>query len=235
MIGASRDGHRLVALAPALAITATALFALPQQAGGYRLAKWGAFGVALAAVAVTLLVSRAPLRLPRRSLALAVFVAAAVVLPAFSSALAPTHWPTVLTFLSGLAFYLVTVMALGDDERARRESFIVLTATGVLVAALVLLQAAGLRWLTSDVYTDLEFRAPGTLGNPNWAAAFLASLVPLSLGLAATAQRRRTHHAVTVLLAIATVATLSKGGALALVAGVLVYVLLDRGVAARWR
>ncbi len=67
--------------------------------------------------------------------------------------------------------------------------------TGAVCALVVLLQTVGLRWLTRDVYTGLEFRAPGTFGNPNWAAAFLASLVPLALGLAAITKQRRFWYA----------------------------------------
>jgi tetratricopeptide (TPR) repeat protein len=89
--------------------------------------------------------------------------------------------------------------------------------------------------LTSDSYTGLEFRSPGTFGNPNWASAFLAALVPLALGLAATAERRRPFHHVAALLSIATLATLSKGGAASLVAGVLVFALFDRNVSKMWR
>ena len=232
VIRAWRDG-RLVALSPALVIAATALFALPHQAGGYRLAKWGAFGAALALSAIALLIARVPLRAPRAWYAPAAFVGVAALLPAFSSALAPTHWPTAAGFVCGLALFLVTAAAV--DGEARRESFVVLTATGAVCAVVVLSQVAGLRWLTSEVYTDLEFRAPGTFGNPNWAAAFLAPLVPLSLALAATAGKRRLHLGVAALLAVATVATLSKGGVVTLIAGWLVYCLLDRGMPTRAR
>ncbi|HEY6079510.1 MAG TPA: O-antigen ligase family protein [Polyangiaceae bacterium] len=230
MTSASLDVRRLVQLAPALLVTTTALFALPDQAGGFRLAKWSAFGIALGALGVALLVRPLPLRLPRSWWALGVFVAAAVALPAFSSSLALTHWPTALGTLSGLALFFVTVIALGDDDNARRANLVVLTACGGLCAVVVLLQAAGLRWLTSDVYTGLEFRAPGTFGNPNWAAAYLAPLVPLSLGLAATATRRRWHYAAAALHTVATVATLSKGGALTLAAGLFVFAVLGRSV-----
>src|SRR6478735_5069176 len=228
MSSASRNARRLVQLAPAILVTLTALFALPHEAGGFRLAKWSAFGLALGAIAVALLVQPAPLRLPRSWFALGAFVASAVALPAFSPALGLTHWPTALGVLSGLALFFVTVSALGDDDDARRACLVVLTGSGALCSAVVLLQVVGLRWLTSDSYTGLEFRAPGTFGNPNWAAAFLAALVPLALGLAATTERRRLYQLAAGLLSIATAATLSKGGVGALVAGVLIYVLLDR-------
>lgn len=219
---------RNVALAPSVIVAVTALFALPQQAGGYRLAKWGVFALALAVLGVALLVRRGPYRLPRRWLAPVVFAVSAIALPVFSSERAITHWPSALGLLSGLAFFALTAMALDDDAASRRASLVVLTGSGVVCALVVLLQAAGLTWLTSDVYTGLEFRAPGTLGNPNWAAAFLAMLVPLALGLAATAERRWPHHAVAAVLAIATLATLSKGGALTLAAAVLFFVTPKR-------
>lgn len=228
MSSGSRGVRRLVPLAPALLVAVTALFALPQQAGGFRLTKWSAFGLGLAALAVACLVRPAPLRLPRAWLAVGVFVAAAVALPALSPTPALTHWPSALGVLSGLAFFFVTVVALGDDDDARRSALVVLTASGVLCSLVVLLQAAGMRWLTSDVYTGLEFRAPGTFGNPNWAAAYLAPLVPLSLSLAATSKRRWPYHGAAGLLTLATLATLSKGGAVTLAAGLLTFFSLGR-------
>ncbi len=225
-----RDARWLGKLAPAILVGITALFALPQQAGGFRLTKWSAFGIALCALSVALLVRPAPFRLPRSWLSLGAFVASAVMLPAFSSSLALTHWPTALGLLSGLALFFVTVIALDDDDNARRACLVVLSGSGALCAVVVLLQAAGLRWLTSDIYTGLEFRAPGTFGNPNWAAAYLAPLVPLSLGLTATAKRRWLYYAAAALLTVATVATLSKGGVVTLAAGLFVFVVLGRSV-----
>lgn len=219
---------RFARLAPAFIVTITALFVLPHEAGGYRLAKWGAFGFALAAAAA-LLAFPGPHKWPRGFWALGAFVLSAVTLPLLSSSLSPAHWPTALGMLSGLALFFVTVIALGDDEHARRVNLVLLTAGGVSCAAVVLLQAAGLRWFTSDVYTGLEFRAPGTFGNPNWAAAFLAPLVPVAFGLAAAAQRRWPYLAASGVLSIATLATLSKGGAVALISGVLVYYALGVG------
>jgi O-antigen ligase len=230
VIAAERDGRLLVALGPAIAVAVTAVFALPAQAGGFRLAKSGAFGLALSAVAAVLLTRRAPFSCPRRWGALAGFVAAAALLPACSASVAPAHWPNVLGLLSGLALFIATPAALAEHSDARRASLVLLVATGACCAGIVLLQAAGLRWLTSDSYTGVEFRAPGTFGNPNWAAAFLAALVPLSLGLAATTEQRRSYHVIAGLLSIATLATLSKGGVAALVTGVLVYVVLDRNL-----
>ena len=235
MTEAEGDGRLLVALGPALAVVVTALFALPRTAGGFRLAKSGAFGVALAVAATALLGRRTPFRVPGSSAALAAFVGAAVLLPACSTGTAPAHWPSALGVLSGVALFVLTPAALEEHADARRASLLLLVATGACCAAVVLLQAAGLRWLTSDSYTGLEFRAPGTFGNPNWAAAFLAAVVPLSLGLAATAGRRRTYQLLAGLLCIAVAATLSKGGMAALVAGVLVYVLLDPNLPKRRR
>ena len=225
---------RFLALGPALIVALVAGFVLPQQAGGYRLAKWGIFGLALALLSLALLARliarQRPVRWPQPGWALGLFMAAAIGLPALSSALAPTHWPGALGLLSGLAFLFVTSLALDDDAAARRASLAVLTIAGAACALLVLAQAAGLRWLTEGLPTGLEFRSPGSLGNPNWAAAFLAPLVPLSLALAGTATTpgwRRLHYAAAALLALATVATLSKGGVLSLAAGGLVFGLLD--------
>jgi O-antigen ligase len=165
----------------------------------------------------------------------AAFIASAVLLPVLSASLSPTHWPSALGMLSGLGLFFVTVVALDDDEGARRGSLVVLIGGGALCAAFVVLQVAGLRWLTSDVYTGQEFRAPGTFGNPNWAAAFLAPLVPLSLGLASGTPRRWWCRAVAALLTIATLATLSKGGVVTLGAGLLGFAVVGRGVSRRRR
>jgi tetratricopeptide (TPR) repeat protein len=230
MSWASRDARRVVQIGPAILVTITALFALPQQAGGFRLAKWSAFGIALGALSAALLVRSPSLRLPRSWLALGAFVACAATLPALSSSLALTHWPTALGMLSGLALFFVTGAALEDDDAARRASLVVLAVSGALCSLIVLLQAAGLRWLTSDVYTGLEFRAPGTFGNPNWAAAYLAPLVPLSLGLAAGAKRRWWCYAAATLFTVAVIATMSKGGVVTLAAGLFVFAGLGRSV-----
>jgi hypothetical protein len=226
-------GRKLVALAPALSVSLTALFVLPAHAGGFRLVKWGALAVALAVTGILLWAYGLARRVPRRWLAVAGFVASAIVLPALSGVPARAHWPTALSMLCGLALFFVTTLALDDDDAARRMNLVVLIAAGTSCAGVVSLQAAGLRWLTSDVYTGLEFRAPGTLGNPNWAAALLAPLVPLSLGLAATAKRPWPYHAAAAVMTLATLATLSKGGAATLAAGLLVFVLLGPGVTRR--
>ncbi|MEN9578737.1 MAG: hypothetical protein RJA70_1746 [Pseudomonadota bacterium] len=233
MTRALSHARRLASLAPALIVTVTALFVLPNDAGGFRLAKWGAFGIVLA-LSAAMLVRERRRRLPQGWLPLGAFVASAVVLPAFSSSVAPTHWPTALGLLSGLALYFVTAIALAQegDDSARRWNLVVLTVTGALCSVLVLLQAAGLRLFTSDIYTGLEFRAPGTFGNPNWAAAFLAPLVPLALGLAGTGKRRWVYYAAAILLAIASLATLSKGGVSSVVAGLFTFALLGRRVPA---
>ena len=57
--------------------------------------------------------------------------------------------------------------------------------------------------------------------------------MPLALGLATTARRRRLFHAAAALLAVATVATLSKGGVVTLVAGLLVFAVLGPSVPRR--
>ncbi len=230
MSSSPRHAARLLQVAPGLLVAATAFFALPNEAGGFRLAKWSLFGLGLCAIGVASLLRPPPRRLPARWVPLGGFVALAVALPALSSSLAATHWPGALGLLSGLALFFLVAAAHDDSDDARRSSLAVLVAGGALCAVVVLLQAAGLRWLTSEVYTGLEFRAPGTFGNPNWAAAYLAPLVPLSLGLAAGASpaRRRVYHAAAALLAAATLATLSKGGLVTLAAGLVAFGCLGR-------
>lgn len=233
MTASARDVRRLLPIAPALIVAVTALFAVPSQAGGFRLSKWSAFGFGLGALSLALLVRGAPLRLPKRWWPLGAFTALSVVLPAFSSTLAASHWPSALGMLSGLALFFATVITLEDDETARRANLVVLISCGALCALVVLLQAAGLRWLTSDVYTGLEFRSPGTFGNPNWAAAFIAPLVPIALALAHAAKRRWPFYATAAFLALATLATLSKGGVATLAAALLVYFTLGRNTPRR--
>jgi O-antigen ligase len=224
-----------LALGPAFTVALSAWFALPEQAGGYRLAKWGMLGWALSLLSFVLLVRlfaarQRAVRWFQPGWALGLFTAASIALPALSPALSPTHWPGALGLLSGLALSFVTALAINTVAAARRTSLAVLTLSGAVCALLVLAQAAGLRWLTEGLPTSLEFRSPGSFGNPNWAAAFLAPLAPMSLALAATSAAsgwRKLHHANAALLGLATAATLSKGGLLSLAAGVVVYALLD--------
>ncbi len=224
-----------VALGPALLVALTAWFALPEQAGGYRLAKWGVLGWALSLSSLVLLMRllatrQRALRWPQPGWALGSFMVASICLPPLSPALSPTHWPGTFGLLSGLALFSVTALAIPTEGAARRASLAVLTLSGSVCALLVLLQAAGLRWLTEGLPVTLEFRSPGSFGNPNWAAAFLAPLAPVSLALAATSAAsgwRKLHVASASLLALATASTLSKGGLLSLAAGAVVYVLLD--------
>lgn len=224
-----------LALGPAFIVALTAWFALPEQAGGYRLAKWGMLGWALSLLSFVMLERlfagrQRAVRWPQPGWALGLFIAASIGLPPLSSALSPTHWPGALGLLSGLALFSVTALALDTVAAARRTSLAVLTLAGAVCALLVLSQAAGLRWLTEGLPAALEFRSPGSFGNPNWAAAFLAPLAPLSLALAATSAAsgwRKLHHVNAALLALAATATLSKGGLLSLGAGAVVYALLD--------
>lgn len=232
---ANRRVELELGLGPALIVALTAWLALPEQAGGYRLAKWGMLGWGLSLFSFVSLVRLVPARAralqwPQPGWPLALLMAASIGLPPLSSALSPTHWYGALGLVSGLGLFFVTSLALDASAAVRRASLVVLTLSGAVGALLVLLQAAGLRWLTAGLPATLEFRSPGSFGNPNWAAAFLAPLVPLSLALAATSDAsrgRRLHHASAALLALATAATLSKGGLVSLTAGVVAYALLD--------
>jgi O-antigen ligase len=226
MTSSSRSAERLVQLTPALIVGVVALFALPTEAGGFRLAKWGTFGFALALGAAHLVCLPAR-HVPRKWWMLGAFGAAGILLPAFGSSRAHTHWPNALGLLAGLGFFFITVVAINNEQHARRANLVVLTTAGGLCSVVVLLQALGLRWLTSNTYTDMEFRAPGTFGNPNWAAAFLAPMVPLSLGLAVSMPRGWKHYGAAALLALASAATLSKGGLITLATGLFVFVLLS--------
>lgn len=96
---------------------------------------------------------------------------------------------------------------------------------------IVLLQAIGANFLTNSHLTSIEFRSPGTFGNPNWAASFLLPLAPISISLVGITDNRREKLALnilTIIIIIGTLFTLSKAGSLALVGGIIIFFLLDQ-------
>lgn len=142
--------------------------------------------------------------------------------------------------LTGL---LVAALVIGFASRslARLEALAWATmAGGALALAYVLIQGVGWDWI--DWYT--EAGAPiaqpyGALGNSNFSGAHLAMIVPLALSAATRLHGpwpRRSMVAFAALCGLGVVVTETRGGLLALVAGVAAYVWLgDRAhPAVRW-
>jgi hypothetical protein len=110
------------------------------------------------------------------------------------------------------------------------------------LSIVVLIQAAGIPFPGFSPAQSVEFMAPGTLGNPNWTAAFLLPLVPILLGVRSRIQEqggntllRMSCTGMAVLIGAATLSTQSKAGVLSLSAGLLVYILLDARLTRRIR
>jgi putative inorganic carbon (hco3(-)) transporter len=235
----------LAAYVAALGVAMTAFVVYPGHAGAYRLSKWGMSGFTLLLLCASLwftLRRSCVARVPREKklvLAAVSFVLLAVVLPAASTTFPEAHRAGALRLLTGLCFAYGTALAVAAAPAARERSAALVVFAGGLSAVLVLMQALGSDVLKRAYFETAEFRAPGSFGNPNWAAAFLAPLVPVALGLARSAGRRTTRRALYVTLALlvaGTLATLSKGGALALAAGLAAFWWLDRRLtrALRW-
>ncbi|MBU2602632.1 MAG: O-antigen ligase family protein [Actinobacteria bacterium] len=127
------------------------------------------------------------------------------------------------------------------DGRLRRALLIGLVASGVVVAALAVLQAAHWEPLRFRLGFRVDGRAGSTLGNPLYSGAFLALAAILSLDLA-----RRAHSGVGTALAAGAAALIvlglgvswSRGAWLALAMGAVVWAgsaLLDSESGSRAR
>ena len=217
-----------------------ALFVLPGQEGAYRLSKWGISGFALLVLSGGFLFSlrKSPaLFVPRERtffLAGAAFLASAILLPISSTPFMTAHLAGALRLLMGFSFAYLTALAFDGQPAVKRQGLKVISAMGGLCACIVILQAAGLDILANTFFTSAEFRSPGTFGNPNWAAAFLLPLAPLSLALTRTSADRRekkVYAFITLLITVGTFATLSKAGILALIGGMTAYFLFDHKIA----
>jgi O-antigen ligase len=227
----------LAAYVAALGVSLTALVVYPGQPGAYRLSKWGMSGFALlllcAALPPSLRRSSVSLVPRERKLALAAagFVLLALALPAATTAFPEAHRAGALRLLTGLCFAYATALAVAALPTARERSAALIVVAAGLSALVVILQALGVDVLERAMFETAEFRAPGTFGNPNWAAAFLAPLAPVALALARTARSSMTRRVLYVLFGVivaGTLATLSKGGALALAGGLAAFWWLDR-------
>lgn len=235
------------ALWGAIGVDAIALCFAPGLAAHYRLVKWALWGVVLVVLAGAYARTGQGKHLrflpPDRLLftSAGFFALWAVLAPWPCTPFKTAHAAGVLRI--GMGFSLAWLVALHLSEadlRARQKGLLVLAAGGALLALIVLLQAAGWPFLASVGTPTREFRTPGTMGNPNWVAAFLLPLVPILLGLRAglspldKMQRLRPAClGMALLIGAATLATGSKAGSLALAAGIFIYILLGRGLAQR--
>jgi O-antigen ligase len=229
----------------AASVAAVAIFTLPGAAGEYRLAKWalaGALVVVLAGIRFVAHLSR-PIDVAlidwRLGAVAALTTFAAIAAPLASTPYALAHAGGTLRWVLGLAFALLTALSLAAGGRsARRLSASILTGTAAVCALLVVLQAAAVYPFAHLIDVDPELRAAGTFGNPNWAAAFLLAALPSCLALRRDIASRRGSAwllALATLIGFAVVATRSKGGILALAAGVGIFKLLEPGIRTRIR
>lgn len=234
--------------AGAMGVAAVALFFVPGLAAPFRLVKWSAWGLVLA-----LLVLKAARcfgeqisLLPedrRIFMSALIFVVWSGVAPWLSTPFAAAHAAGMLQLLTGFAFSWLVAIEIGNTPRKiRPSSLFVLGLAGALLSVLVLVQATGISLPGFIPAPTAEFRATGTLGNPNWAAAFLLPLVPALLGAGSELSRNRqspgmgrASYAMAALISSATLATRSKAGTIALAGGLVFYVLLDSRLSRRFR
>lgn len=229
------------ALWGAIGVNAIALLYIPGHAASFRLLKWGLWGIVLATLAVIYSISgtgRSFRVVPgdRRIFMVAGgLVMWSVLAPLISTPFTTAHTAGILQLCMGFSFSWLVALELSDaDQKTRCGSLFVLGVGGVIVSIIVLLQAAGLTLPGFIPAQSVEFQAPGTLGNPNWTAAFLLPLVPILLGVRnefSTGNGRRLLRwacmGMAVLIAAATLATRSKAGTIALIAGIIVYLIFD--------
>jgi O-antigen ligase len=236
--------EHVAAYVAALGVSLIAFVVYPGHAGAYRLSKWGMSGFALlllcTSVWLSLRRSCVTLVARERKLLLAAvgFVFLALVLPAAHTAFPEAHRAGALRLLTGLCFAYCAALAIAVTPTALERSAVIVVSAGGLSAILVILQALGVDVLKRAYFETAEFRAPGSFGNPNWVAAFLAVLAPVSLGVARVARgraARRALHTTLAVIILGTVATLSKGGVLALVVGLAAFWWLDPRLARRIR
>lgn len=244
MAAATAISGRIViirALWGVIGVDAIALLYIPGHAASFRLLKWGLWGIVLATLAVIYSISgawRSSRLMPgdRRIFMVAGgLVLWSALVPLISTPFTTAHTAGILQLCMGFSFSWIVALDLSDaDQKARCGSLFVLGVGGAMLSVIVLLQAAGLALPGFIPAQSLEFQAPGTLGNPNWTAAFLLPLVPILLGVRnefSTGDGKRFLGLVcmgmAVLIAAATLATRSKAGAIALTAGIIFYIIFD--------
>lgn len=212
------SGWFLCALVPLVALAYWPALAAPFSAAKWALLYWGA-GVAAALFYLPAIA----LRLPgaRWARAASLWVGLQVI-----CALASPHgylsFPAIFSWLAVLG---IGAAVCWNGDGRERQMVAAVGATAVVAAAVVLAQAA---WgidpfavFGNRMAADGVMRMPGTFGNPDFAATFLAVAAPALLaGLAAARARLRVASALALAAcATAVVATGFRAGVLALGAG----------------
>lgn len=128
----------------------------------------------------------------------------------------------------GVLLFAAARAALGGEGRApnTRNLQIAIAAAAVLVSLLTATQFFGMQGLGVFGFLFLytgRMRMYSTLGNPDFVAAFLAVALPAAIGLSIAAQRMRALWVpASVLMGVAILLTGSRGGVIALAAGIIV-------------
>jgi len=165
-------------------------------------------------------------------------VAAYLSLTLVSAAISPRRdlcleravWP-----VCGVLLLAATRVAMAGERRARnlRRLQVTISAAAVVVALITAVQFFGVNLQgVLGLYSNYtgRMRMYGTLGNPDFVAAFLAVAVPSTIGLAMAAARGRALWiSLSMLICVATVLTGARGGGLALAAGLVAISLAAMG------
>jgi len=128
----------------------------------------------------------------------------------------------------GVLLFAASRVALGGASKGQntRHLQIAMTAAAVLVSVVALAQFQGVNLpggLGAYAGSGDRMRIYATLGNPDFVAAFLAVALPAAMGLGIAAGRLRALWiSASVLIGVAILLTGSRGGVIALAAGVAV-------------
>jgi len=156
-------------------------FYMPGIAGGYRTVKWACAGLLLAALA-GLLYRRLPkLYLPSN----AILLSAAAVLPLCYAVALFSGETDVAISLAGILRYcvgLASALLIGSlwvclDEKQRESTLLLLPAIAAAAAIPIIISCV-------EMYREgiiFEPDISGTFGNPNWAAGYLVTAIPLAV------------------------------------------------------
>jgi O-antigen ligase len=163
------------------------------------------------------------------------YVLWSVTVPWLSTLYVSSHGAGALQITMGFFFSWLVSRELSDQGKKNKcECLTLIGAGGVLISLLVLIQASGVTVPGFTPAISPEFRATGTLGNPNWTAAFLLPLTPVLMGVRSTCVEEKGSRikiylctAMIVLISSATLFTRSKAGVVSLAAGVIVYGLFS--------
>jgi O-antigen ligase len=221
--------RRVLLTAAALPVAATAVFSLPGAASPQAFPKWGIFGLCIALLALCewphIRKANYGLAPSVRNILLIACVAvfAAVVVPlSFTNSLI-AHFAGSLLALQCLAyFFLATLTFTHTGGMGRYYGSTFMLIIGVVCSLPVFLQAFTL--IPDAALVSAEVRAGGTFGNPNPAASFFAPIVFLALGLEDDSDdKKKIWISIALILAVATIITLSKAGIMAMIVGGIFY------------